>query len=130
MKMIGRIDLSTQTTFLKQVLGLIKVLFLGWTAQQNSQPQTYSQYSQSDGKQTQRIGTSCRPFILFGYSLTKTIRVLLPRLPTEDELLKTIHDSLIRAFAASSTVKVKTNKSAMPIGGVPDFRKAFKQISK
>lgn len=125
MKMIGRIDLSTQTTFLKQVLGLIKVLFLGWTAQQNSQPQTYSQYSQSDCNQTQRIGTSRDSYLLLNYFVDKYIRVVLPRLPTGG-LLATTHDSWILASSASSIVKVNTIRSCTWIRFLPFFRIAFK----
>lgn len=128
--MIGTITLNGQITFLKRVLDLIKVLYLDWISVPESQPYTIANYFQGDYSQTQRIGTSRYPYLPLNYFVVKYVRVVLPRLPTEGGLLETSHDSLIRAFAASSTEKVKTKRSAMPIGGVPDFRKAFKQISK
>lgn len=128
--MIGTITLNGQITFLKRVLDLIEVLFLGWTAQPATQSCTYRNHFQDDCSQTQRCNISRAQSLFLDCFLVKTIRVLLPRLPTEGKFSATYHDSLIRAFAASSTLKVKTNRSATPIGGVPGFRKAFKQISK
>lgn len=123
--MIGRIALNKQTIYLKQVLGLIQVLFLGSATQPISKTYTYSQYSQSDRNQTQRIVTSRDSYLLLNYFVDKYIRVVLPRLPTGG-LLATTHDSWILASSASSIVKVNTIRSCTWIRFLPFFRIAFK----
>lgn len=60
----------------------VKALFLSQFSQPTSQPYIYKDYPQIHHNQTQQSSTSCRPSILLDYSLTKIIRVLLPRLPT------------------------------------------------
>lgn len=123
--MIGRTTLNEQIVLLKQILGLIEVLFLGWISVPESQPNTIANYFQGDCSQTQRISTSRYPYLLLNYFVVKYVRVVLPRLHTGGGLLETSHDSWILASSASSIVKVSTIRSCTWIRFLPFLRIEF-----
>lgn len=75
-----------QTTFLKHVLGLIKVLCLSWISPLITRTYKLKYYLQSDGSHPLQKGISHAPSILLDCFLVKIIRVLLARLPNRGNL--------------------------------------------
>lgn len=103
--MIGNITLNRQTIFLKLALDLIEAFIFGLGFQSVSQPYRYTNYFQDDYSQTQRCSISRAQNLFLGCFLVKTIRVLLPRLPTErGESIVVNQDSPTLARSISSSV--------------------------